>query len=178
VPSQDRVGRHDGRDLGEERAAEFDAANGEAPSFVFGETQPALGKAGSKDPVFFTEVLDRGRLPTVEPACDRQGEEVDGARRRIHRTETVDFAMPEISRFFGIVIKMYFNDHAPPHFHAEYGDEEAVLSIESLAVLRGSLPSRAIGLVLEWAQGNRKALFENWDSLRGGEPPRRIKPLE
>jgi hypothetical protein len=86
--------------------------------------------------------------------------------------------MPEISRFFGIVIKMYFNDHAPPHFHAEYGDEEAVLSIESLAVLRGSLPSRAIGLVLEWAQGNRKALFENWDSLRGGEPPRRIKPLE
>lgn len=85
--------------------------------------------------------------------------------------------MPEISRFFGIVIKMYFNDHAPPHFHAEYGENEAVMSIESLALLRGRLPPRALALVLEWAQSNRKALMRNWDSVRDGATPRRIKPL-
>ena len=55
--------------------------------------------------------------------------------------------MPEISRFYGIVIKMYFADHAPPHFHAEYAEYEARIAIGSLAVLSGNLPPRAMGLV-------------------------------
>jgi hypothetical protein len=59
--------------------------------------------------------------------------------------------MPEICRFFGIVIAMYYNDHLPPHFHAEYGGLEAVYAIESLELLRGSLPRRAHGMVVEWA---------------------------
>lgn len=59
--------------------------------------------------------------------------------------------MPEISRFYGIVIKMYFGDHPPPHFHAEYGEHEAVVGIETLTVIAGRLPPRAIGLVSEWA---------------------------
>ena len=58
--------------------------------------------------------------------------------------------MPEISRFYGIVIKMYFADHAPPHFHAEYAEHEARIAIGSLAVLSGNLPPRAMGLVAEW----------------------------
>ncbi|MCH7989383.1 MAG: DUF4160 domain-containing protein, partial [Planctomycetes bacterium] len=59
--------------------------------------------------------------------------------------------MPEISRFYGIVIKMYFDDHNPPHFHAEYGENEALININSLSVIAGKLPSRAMGLTAEWA---------------------------
>ncbi len=57
--------------------------------------------------------------------------------------------MPEVSRFYGIIVKMYFNDHAPPHFHAFYGENEALISITTLAVLAGRLPPRAMGLVTE-----------------------------
>ena len=63
--------------------------------------------------------------------------------------------MPEISRFYGIVIKMYFADHAPPHFHAEYAEYEARIAIGSLAVLSGNLPPRAMGLVAEWTTLHR-----------------------
>ncbi len=63
--------------------------------------------------------------------------------------------MPQISYFFGIAIYMYFTDHAPPHFHAEYGEDEAVYKIETLELLRGKLPRRAHGLVLEWASLRR-----------------------
>jgi hypothetical protein len=59
--------------------------------------------------------------------------------------------MPEICRFYGIVIKMYFADHAPPHFHAEDAEHEARIAIDSLAVISGKLPARAMGLVVEWA---------------------------
>jgi hypothetical protein len=57
--------------------------------------------------------------------------------------------MPEISRFFGIVIQMYYNDHAPPHFHVRYGNHRALIAVETLAVLKGELPPRALGLVIE-----------------------------
>ncbi len=59
--------------------------------------------------------------------------------------------MPEVSRFYGIVIRMYFADHWPPHFHAEYGEHEAVIGIDDSRVIAGSLPARAFGLVEEWA---------------------------
>lgn len=58
--------------------------------------------------------------------------------------------MPEISRFFGIIIKMFFDDHNPPHFHAEYGGDLALIDIPSLAVFSGRLPPRVTGLVIEW----------------------------
>jgi hypothetical protein len=86
--------------------------------------------------------------------------------------------MPEISRFFGIVIKMYFNDHMPPHFHAEYGEHIAELSIDTLEVLRGYLPNRVLGLVLEWAAIHRNELRTNWLSARTKEPLSPIAPLE
>jgi len=86
--------------------------------------------------------------------------------------------MPEISRFFGIVIKMFYNDHQPPHFHAEYASSEALIVIESLEVYRGELPRRALALVLEWAALHRDTLREDWRLARGGESPRPIPPLE
>lgn len=63
--------------------------------------------------------------------------------------------MPEISRFFGISIKMFFGDHAPPHFHAEYGEYHALVDIHTLTVIEGSLPPRALGVVVEWAALHR-----------------------
>lgn len=86
--------------------------------------------------------------------------------------------MPTISRFFGVVISMYHNDHAPPHFHASYGDAEAVIVIETLAVLVSRLPPRVLGLVLEWATLHRRDLRENWELAREDQPLRRIPPLE
>jgi hypothetical protein len=86
--------------------------------------------------------------------------------------------VPEISRFFGIVVRMYFSDHEPPHFHAAYGDMEALVAIESLEILRGELPRRALSLVLEWATLHRSALREDWQLARAGMAPKPIEPLE
>lgn len=86
--------------------------------------------------------------------------------------------MPRLSTFFGIIIAMYHNDHAPPHFHAAYQGFEAQISIESLEILRGSLPRRALALVLEWAVLNREALRVNWDRARQGLPLDPIEPLD
>ena len=86
--------------------------------------------------------------------------------------------MPEISRFFGVVIKMFYNDHLPPHFHAEYGEHEALIEIDTLAVYRGELPRRALALVLEWAALHRAELKHDWELARDGRSPERIAPLD
>jgi hypothetical protein len=80
--------------------------------------------------------------------------------------------------FFGIIIAMYHNDHAPPHFHAIYQEFEAQISIESLEILRGSLPRRVFALVLEWAVLHRDLLRLNWEKARMGLPLDPIEPLE
>jgi hypothetical protein len=86
--------------------------------------------------------------------------------------------MPEIARFFGIVIRMYFRDHEPPHFHAVYGEHEALIAIDTLAVLRGSVPRRALALILEWAVLHRDELRVDWQLASSGHPARPIAPLE
>jgi hypothetical protein len=86
--------------------------------------------------------------------------------------------MPRISAFFGIIIAMYFNDHAPPHFHAVYQEHEALLDIETLEVVRGSLPRRAMALVLEWAALHRAELRADWKKARRGLPLDPIQPLD
>ena len=78
----------------------------------------------------------------------------------------------------GIVIKMFFNDHEPSHFHAVYGDDEALIEIETFAVYRGHLPRRALALVLEWATVHRAELRRDWELARSGEPVDPIDPLE
>jgi Domain of unknown function (DUF4160) len=85
--------------------------------------------------------------------------------------------MPEIPRFYGIVIKMYFADHAPPHFHAEYAEHEARIAIDTLALLSGQLPPRAMGLVGEWATLHQDELRSIWERARSFEPLGRIEPL-
>lgn len=86
--------------------------------------------------------------------------------------------MPRISAFFGIVVCMFYNDHSPPHFHADYGDHEAVYEIESIAVLRGQLPRRAHALVVEWASLQRDELREDWERARRSVPLKSIEPLD
>ncbi len=85
--------------------------------------------------------------------------------------------MPEISRFYGIVIKMYFADHAPPHFHAEYAEDEVRIAITSLGVLSGHLPPRAMGLVAEWASIHQQELQALWNRASKLEPLTRVDPL-
>ena len=85
--------------------------------------------------------------------------------------------MPEISRFYGIIIRMYFNDHGPPHFHAEYAGEHALFAIESLAVFEGQLSPRALGLVTEWAALHRSELADRWERARQLGALDRIAPL-
>ena len=86
--------------------------------------------------------------------------------------------MPEICRFFGIVIKMYFGDHLPPHFHAEYGEHQAIIDIRNLMVIDGSLPPRALGLVIEWAAQHQEDLSELWERAVQHQPLYRLPPLE
>jgi Domain of unknown function (DUF4160) len=86
--------------------------------------------------------------------------------------------VPEVSRFFGIVIRMYFDDHNPPHFHAFYGGSEAQFGIEPIAILSGALPSRAASMVLKWAALHQRKLMQNWRRRHSEEPLERIDPLQ
>jgi hypothetical protein len=86
--------------------------------------------------------------------------------------------MPEISRFLGIVIRMYHNDHSPPHFHAEYGGDRALIDIGTLAVFSGRLPPRVRGLVIEWATLHQQELLADWGRARDQQELLRIAPLE
>jgi hypothetical protein len=88
-----------------------------------------------------------------------------------------EIALPTISRFFGIEIRMYYEDHEPPHFHAYYGEASAVISIESLRSVRGALPRRACRMILEWAVEHRPQLRDNWQRAREHEPLTWIEPL-
>ncbi|MBF0627481.1 MAG: DUF4160 domain-containing protein [Magnetococcales bacterium] len=86
--------------------------------------------------------------------------------------------MPELCRFFGIIIRMFNNDHNPPHFHVIYGDDEALIDIGTLEVLYGHLPRRALAIVLEWAAIHREMLQQNWELASVGKPPLHMEPLE
>lgn len=85
--------------------------------------------------------------------------------------------MPEISRFHGVVIAMYYNDHSPPHFHARYGGDEVRIRIED-GLVEGRFPRRALGLVLEWYALHRLELFRDWELARERMPLKPIDPLE
>ena len=86
--------------------------------------------------------------------------------------------MPTISVFYGILIQMFWREHAPPHFHALYAEHEALIDIRTLAVIRGSLPRRALTLVREWATLHRNELMEDWRLCQANQTPRRISPLQ
>ena len=86
--------------------------------------------------------------------------------------------MPEISRFFGIVITMFFDDHTPPLFQAKYAGSVALVGIRTLAVFSGRLPPRAMGLVIEWATLHQQELLADWERAQAQQELRPIAPLE
>lgn len=85
--------------------------------------------------------------------------------------------MPTISTFYGILIQMFWNDHAPPHFHALYAEHEVLIDIHTLGVMEGQMPRRALALVLEWAQEHRTELIEDWQLCERNQTPKKIQPL-
>ena len=87
------------------------------------------------------------------------------------------FFMPEISRFLGIVIGMFYRDHSPPHFHASYGEYAITVDIES-GVIHGDFPKRAVRHVLEWLDLHKQELLDDWNLARQGSALRKIEPLE
>ena len=86
--------------------------------------------------------------------------------------------MPTISMFFGIAIRIYYDDHPPPHFHAYYGPDAGIIEIETLRVVSGRFPRRALAMVLEWAAYRREELRRDWALAEGHQPLEPIAPLE
>jgi len=86
--------------------------------------------------------------------------------------------MPKISHFFGIMIFMHFRDHAPPHFHAQYGDFAGIIGLTPIGLIKGDLPPRVLGLVTEWATLYSKELISAWEATSTGQIPQKIPPLK
>ena len=86
--------------------------------------------------------------------------------------------MPEICRFYGIIIAMFYGDHGPPHFHARYGSHKIVIRIADLSIFEGKLPPRALGLVMEWAARRQDKLAQNWQAAQAHRPLTPIEPLD
>ena len=85
--------------------------------------------------------------------------------------------MPILSQFAGIVIKMFYNDHTPPHFHSEHGSDEGIYEIETLQLSHGKLPRRVHHQVVKWAGLHQAELRTAWERTRAAQPPDRIDPL-
>ncbi len=86
--------------------------------------------------------------------------------------------MPVISQFYGITIRMFYNDHAPPHFHALYAEYELIVGIEPIRILEGQTPNRVRSMVLEWTALHQQELLDDWNRCRRGETPLPVEPLE
>jgi len=86
--------------------------------------------------------------------------------------------MPLVSEFFGIKIYMYWDEHFPMHFHAEYGDLRALISIEHATIIRGALPARQLKLVLAWCEIHREELVRNWQAAQKNQKITKIEPLK
>lgn len=110
----------------------------------------------------------------AEPKRDYQREFDDAAAGEAAQCAR----MPEVSRFFGIVIRMFFDEHEAPHFHAQYGEYVASISIRDGAVTTRRFPRRALRLALKWRKLHKQELRDNWERLRRGGDPQPISPLE
>ena len=85
--------------------------------------------------------------------------------------------MPEISRFYGIIITTYFPDHNPPHFHAKYNEFRAIIEIATGKTM-GTMPRHASKMIEEWRNSHKEELFDNWSRMENSKPLNTIKPLE
>lgn len=114
----------------------------------------------------------------------RDGAVLTFAKTKIHGKQTAirsqresSVIMPTISEFFGIVIRMYYRDHAPAHFHAYYGEYEAIVRIQPPEISAGHLPQHQRSLVLQWARQHQDELLEDWSLAEDRAPLKPIKPL-
>ena len=85
--------------------------------------------------------------------------------------------MPEISRFYGLIIYMNFKDHAPPHFHVWYGDYKVIVTIQD-GIVKGEMPKRALKMIFDWLEKHREELFIDWELAQKGEELNKIEPLK
>lgn len=85
--------------------------------------------------------------------------------------------MPVISSFYGILIYMFWNEHNPPHFHVKYAEFKALINIKDFSLMEGSLPPKALALVVEWASIHQKELVENWEKGKKDQSFNKIEPL-
>ena len=86
--------------------------------------------------------------------------------------------MPTISIFYGIFIQMFWGDHTPPHFHARYAEYKGIIDINTLKMLEGDLPRRALNLILDWAELHQKELLLDWELCMKNQMPNKIEPLK
>ena len=85
--------------------------------------------------------------------------------------------MPEISKFFGIIISLYWRDHNPPHIHAEYARNKALIDIQNACIIRGFLPNRQLKIVLAWCVMYQDELMQNWELVKDGKEPVPVPPM-
>ena len=100
-----------------------------------------------------------------------------GEKMRYTGSDGRERAMPEISLFCGIRVTMFYSDHNPPHFHAEYGNYKALIDIQNSCVLRGALPGRQLKLILAWCELHKDELMQNWELARDAKPLNHVAPL-
>jgi len=86
--------------------------------------------------------------------------------------------MPTISMFYGIIIQMFWDDHAPPHFHARYGEYKGIIDIKEIRMIEGDLPRRALNLILDWTELYQKELLIDWELCVKKQMPNKIQPLQ
>ena len=86
--------------------------------------------------------------------------------------------MPQISQFFGIIIRMFYDEHNPPYFHAQYGEYKCCIDIQTLSIMEGDFPARALGLVIEWAILHKNELLQNWHNMEQKQSLQKIDPLK
>ena len=110
--------------------------------------------------------------------CTKQPFDWLGDGRNVASDRAPGGQLPRISEFFGIVVSMYYNDHQPPHFHARYAEHEVEIRLGSLQILRGSLPTSRLALVVTWAHLHADELAANWEAARRGDPLSGIPGLE
>lgn len=106
-------------------------------------------------------------------------EEYDLKNLRIRKMEIGGSeGMPLISEFYGIKIYMYWDDHIPPHFHAEYGNSKVLIDIKNVVVLRGIFPTKQLKIILAWCELHKEELLSNWESAKNHGILKRIQPLQ
>ncbi|MGA2654613.1 MAG: DUF4160 domain-containing protein [Gammaproteobacteria bacterium] len=86
--------------------------------------------------------------------------------------------MPTISMFYGIIVSMFYADHAPPHIHVQYAEFKGIIDIEKLAIIKGNLPRRALELTIDWTELHQSELLTDWYLCQKNQAPNKIEPLK